>query len=262
MKNLARSFCIAISMYSGIPMPQFKWEKEDMKYSICFFPFVGVIVGAVCLLWWQIVQFFNINYLAGTLILSVIPLAVTGGIHVDGFMDCSDVFSSYREREKKLEILKDPHIGAFAVIKFAVLAAVYISAISVITVSPRGFEGGYYVVVAIGFVLARTLSGIAVVSFPCAKNEGSLYTFAEGADKKKCLSVLIKEAAVAALPMALLGKICGVAAIVAALLVFLYYYQKTKRELGGITGDTAGWFVCLCETVVAVVVCVFALLGI
>ena len=261
MKNLARAFCIAISMYSSIPMPQFKWEKEDMKYSICFFPFVGVAVGAACLLWCKAAEFFNINYLAWTLILCVIPLIITGGIHVDGFMDCSDVFSSYQDKDKKLEILKDPHIGAFAVIRFAVLAAVYVAAISGIVMSKRGFEGGYFIVLALGFVFARTLSGIAVVSFPCAKSEGSLYTFAEGSDKKRCLSALIKEAAIVALPMAIFGKISGVAAIVAALLIFLYYHQKTKRELGGITGDTAGWFVCLCEAAIAVVVSVIALFG-
>ena len=91
-------------------MPQFKWEKEDMKYSICFFPLIGIVIGAICYGWCLLVRAFDINLLASTLLFFVIPIAVTGGIHVDGFMDCSDVFSSYREKEKKLEILKDPHI--------------------------------------------------------------------------------------------------------------------------------------------------------
>ncbi|MBR4671216.1 MAG: adenosylcobinamide-GDP ribazoletransferase [Butyrivibrio sp.] len=259
MKNLLRAFCIAFSMYSSIPMPQFKWEKEDMKYSICFFPLIGIVVGAICYGWCMVAQMFDINLLASTLLFFVIPLVVTGGIHVDGFMDCSDVFSSYREKEKKLEILKDPHIGAFAVIKLIVLCAVYVSAISVIIASGRGFEGRYFIVLCLGFILSRALSAVAVVSFPCAKNEGSLYTFAEGSDKKRCLSILVKEAAIVALIMAVFGRIGGVVAITTALLTFGYYYLKTKKELGGITGDTAGWFVCLCETVIAVAVCVCSL---
>ena len=259
MKNLLRAFCIAFSMYSSIPMPQFKWEKEDMKYSICFFPLIGIVIGAICYGWCLLVRAFDINLIASTLLFFVIPIAVTGGIHVDGFMDCSDVFSSYREKEKKLEILKDPHIGAFAVIKLVVLCAVYISALSVIIAMGNGFDERYYAVLCFGFVLSRSLSGIAVVSFPCAKSEGSLYTFAEGSDKKRCLSILVKEAAIAALIMAAYGRIGGIVAIIAALISFAYYNFKAKKELGGITGDTAGWFVCLCETMIAVAVCICAM---
>lgn len=45
-----------------------------------------------------------------------IPLLVTGGIHMDGYMDTVDALSSHQSVEKKLEILKDPNAGAFAVI--------------------------------------------------------------------------------------------------------------------------------------------------
>ena len=45
-----------------------------------------------------------------------VPLLVTGGIHLDGFMDTTDARSSYGDMEKKLAILKDSHVGAFAVI--------------------------------------------------------------------------------------------------------------------------------------------------
>ena len=41
---------------------------------------------------------------------------VTGGVHVDGLLDTSDALSSWQERERRLEILKDSHAGAFAVI--------------------------------------------------------------------------------------------------------------------------------------------------
>lgn len=43
------------------------------------------------------------------------PLLVTGGIHIDGFSDTMDALSSHAERQKKLEIMDDPHIGAFGV---------------------------------------------------------------------------------------------------------------------------------------------------
>ena len=38
---------IAFSMYSKIPMPRIEWNKENMKYTMCFFPLIGVVTGAL-----------------------------------------------------------------------------------------------------------------------------------------------------------------------------------------------------------------------
>ena len=267
MKSLFRAFAIAFSMYSKIPMPQFTWEKEDMKYSIVFFPLIGavlfVIMGAIR----SITALFCIDSIPAGLLIMAAIVVVTGGIHVDGYMDCSDAFSSYADREKKLEILKDPHIGAFAVIRVLALSAVYLACISIVldreilVDAPLFLNGESSLVIGLGFILSRTLSGISVVSFPCAKNEGTLYSFAEGADKKRCLSILIKEALVVSIAMILIGKVCGVFAVCAALAVFAYYKYRTSKELGGITGDAAGWFLCLAETAIAVAVCAYVLIA-
>ena len=48
--NLLGSFLIALSMYSKIPVPQVEWTKERMKYAMCFFPLIGLITGAVLVL--------------------------------------------------------------------------------------------------------------------------------------------------------------------------------------------------------------------
>ena len=42
--KIIKSFCVAIAMYSKIPVPMFDWNEENMKYSIAFFPFVGVVI--------------------------------------------------------------------------------------------------------------------------------------------------------------------------------------------------------------------------
>ena len=267
MKSLFRAFAIAFSMYSKIPMPQFKWEKEDMKYSIVFFPLIGAVLFVViCGISW-LADIFGIGSIpAGLLVMAAIAL-VTGGIHVDGYMDCSDAFSSYADKEKKLEILKDPHIGAFAVIRVLTLSAVYLACMSIVfdkkIVSDTAvfFTDRSAMVIGLGYILSRALSGISVVSFPCAKNEGTLYSFAEGADKKRCLLILVKEAVAVSFIMIIIGGICGVCAVCAALIIFAYYKFKTARELGGITGDAAGWFLCLAETAMVVAVCVCAIVS-
>ena len=116
MMTTLRALVIAFSMYSQIPMPQFTWQDKEMKYAFCFFPWVGAAIGGITMFWWWFCGKFSVGNVAFAMIGTAIPLAVTGGFHVDGFMDTMDAFHSYQPREKKLEILKDSHIGAFSVI--------------------------------------------------------------------------------------------------------------------------------------------------
>ena len=108
--------CNCFSMYSKIPMVQFEWKEEDMRYSMCFFPLVGIVIGLLSWCWWLFCRQFGIGKMCFAFVGLAIILLVTGGIHMDGYMDTMDALHSYGSREKKLEILKDSHIGAFAVI--------------------------------------------------------------------------------------------------------------------------------------------------
>ena len=49
--KLLKALVISFSMYSGIPMPQFEWKEEDMKYMLCFFPWIGAVIGLGIVLW-------------------------------------------------------------------------------------------------------------------------------------------------------------------------------------------------------------------
>ena len=131
--HILKSIIIAFSMYSKIPMPQFEWKEEDMKHVLCFFPWIGIVIG-LCLYFWRLLcDRFGIRNLCYVFIGTAIPLLLTGGFHVDGFMDTMDAFHSYQPKERKLEILKDSHIGAFAVIMLAVYGLIYMGAFSEIT---------------------------------------------------------------------------------------------------------------------------------
>ena len=128
--RIIKSVIVSFSMYSKIPMPQFEWKEEDMRYMLCFFPWIGAVIGICLWLWAVLCEKAGIGMLAFTTIGSVIPILITGGFHVDGFMDTMDAFHSYQPREKKLEILKDSHIGAFAVIMLAAYGLIYLGAFS------------------------------------------------------------------------------------------------------------------------------------
>lgn len=83
LKMLWNNFKVAFAMYSKIPMPMADWNKENMKYTFCFFPFIGLVIGALSyLVGWAGGKFgFNPSFVSAVLVL--VPVVVTGGIHVE-----------------------------------------------------------------------------------------------------------------------------------------------------------------------------------
>ena len=100
---------------------------------------------------------------------------------------------------------------------------------------------------ALGFVLSRTLSGRSVVRFPCAKNSGLLAMFSHAAAKKRTAWVLFGYLILCGGAMLLFGTFVGAAVLLLALGVFGYYHHVSCKEFGGTTGDVAGWFLQSCE---------------
>ena len=155
--GLAESLVIAFSMYSRIPMPMVAWTEKGMKYALCFFPAVGIAVGAAVAAFWQLSRLLGLGDLSRLCVETALPLLITGGIHMDGFLDTVDARSSHQSRERKLEILKDPHAGAFAIAGCGVYLLFYAAAFS--ELSPEAFPG-----IAGVFVMSRALSGYSVVT--------------------------------------------------------------------------------------------------
>lgn len=244
--KVIKSFFIAFSIYSRIPVPQFPWKEEDMRYTLCFFPWVGAVIGILTVAWTRFAVAFALPDVAYAAIGTVLPLVVSGGFHVDGFLDTADALHSYQDREKKLAILKDAHIGAFAVISLVMYYLIYLGAFSVIRDRERIW------ILAAGYFLSRTLSGIGVVSFRCAKKDGMLFLFASEAHKKLVLAALYLQLVLCVGFMLYLSPYSGGLTCIGAGLTFAYYRYLSYREFGGITGDTAGYFVTLCEGVMAV----------
>lgn len=239
--HVIKSLLIAFSVYSKIPVKQFAWKENDTKYLFCFFPWVGAVAGG-CVYWWnRLCYVYELGHLCRVAITMAILIFLTGGIHIDGFMDTMDAFHSYQPRERKLEILKDAHIGAFAVIMLAAYGLVFAGAFSEITDSIQ------LRIVCCGFFLSRCLCGISVVSFPLAKKDGMLFLFVHSAQKDIVRVLLCLQGALCVGLMLFWSFYAGLLVTVAALLSFVCYANQCKKALGGITGDTSGYFVLLCE---------------
>lgn len=252
--NLLGSFVIAFSMYSKIPMPQVEWTKDRMGYAMCFFPLIGAVIGAVLLLFFYAAERLGAGPLFTALGAAVVPLAVTGGIHMDGFLDVTDARHSYGEREKKLEILKDPHTGAFAIIGMGVYLLCYAAAVSELSWKELWLFAAV-------FVLERALSGLSVVAFPMAKKDGLAAQFSEMAVKRAVRIVMALYVAACAAWLLWFGRAAGLVCLAAAGTVYFYYYRMSVREFGGITGDLAGYFLQCCELCLAVVLALCRMTG-
>ena len=234
-------------------MPRADWEKENMKYAMCFFPWVGVVIGACVYLWGRFAGNISVGSILYAAVLTLIPIFITGGIHLDGLLDTADALSSWQTRERRLEILKDSHTGAFAIITCCMYFIAYFGFSSELFEMQR-IEG--IGVIAIGFFLSRCLSGFSVTAFLCAKDSGLAATFANGADKKRAGKVLIGEGILAIAVMIWVSIPLGIAAVVAALLTFWWYHHMSVEKFGGITGDLAGCFLQVCELMILVAVVV------
>lgn len=249
--KILRTIAVAFAQYSRIPMPHFEWKEDDMRYSMAAFPLVGAVIGAIFYALYRSAEYFALPHTASALLLTAVPVALTGGFHVDGFMDVSDALNSYRSREEKLKILKDPHIGAFAVIRLAICGLVYIASLTIVLDSEEA--NSLIVMIAAGFVLARCLSALSVLTFRSAKKEGMLYYEASSAagGRRGNLVMVSLLGSASLLIMGYFSLPAGCIASAAAILSFGWYKHLSYRELGGITGDTAGYFVVICETAIA-----------
>lgn len=257
MRALWNNFKVAFAMFSKIPMPVADWKKENMKYMFCFFPFIGAVIGGLTALTAYVGGRFGFEEDFLKILLVLIPVIVTGGIHVDGLLDTSDAMSSWQEREKRLEILKDSRAGAFAVITACVYFLSLYGAYSQLIGNKRAVS-----VLCVGFVVSRCLSGISVLTFPKAKSDGTVAEFSRNSEDVASRNVLLLYLALCLGLMVWISPVCGITAFAAALLIFWYYHHTALKYFGGTTGDLAGCFLCLCEAGMALAlafVCAFGI---
>ena len=254
MKSLWNNFKVAFAMFSKIPMPRADWTKENMKYMFCFFPFIGTVIGGLTMLVAYLGLRFGYQPGFVTAVLVLVPVFVTGGIHVDGLLDTSDALSSWQERSRRLEILKDSHAGAFAVITAAVYFIAWYGAYSQLFNSAENMRA--IGILSLGFMVSRCLSGISVMMFPKARKDGTVAEFSRKAEDMIVRNVLIVYLGILLAVMIWIQPVMGILAFGTAVLVFLYYHYKAMKYFGGITGDLAGYFLCLCEVGMAVVLAV------
>lgn len=242
LKNLLNGLVTALSMYSIIPMPQLEWNKNTMKYALCFFPFVGVIIGGAVYGLTLLCQWLNLGATVFGAILVSTPVIISGAIHIDGLIDTGDAVYSRLDKEKKLEILKDPHVGAFGII---LCVGYFVLSFGIATEFYNDIS--LLPILCLGYILSRCYVALSIVGIKTAKDSGLAYIFSDNASKKAVKIVGIILAGLTCLLMIYLNVYIGITVLVLSALGFFLFKAFCLKKFGGISGDLAGYLLCTME---------------
>jgi adenosylcobinamide-GDP ribazoletransferase len=239
------SLLIAVSFMTTVPMPRLMRDPgaEALGRSAAWFPVIGLALGgglAAALLGLR--QVFD-PLLAAALVVTLWA-ALTGGLHLDGLADCCDGLLGAHTTERRLQIMTDSRIGAFAGVGLTLFLILKVLAVANLPAQP-----------IVALALAASLARWVVV--PIARIGASPDSADLGAHFARGITPLPLGLA-ALLPLAWLGL--GVAgdlgvlvAVLAAHLVAFGLMAFARQRLGQVTGDVLGMIIELCELAVLLV---------
>ena len=230
MKTCFHAYAMCRSMFCAIPFPGHIWDEEARGKMLLFLPVVGLEIGILWAVLALLCRVLALPALVRGLILGMYPYLVTGFIHLDGYMDVTDAVRSYRSLERRREILKDSHVGAFAVIGVILLLLAQFA-----FMASADAEADFRILLFVP-ALSRCCSALAVTVLK------PMHT-SQYADQKKPASHGILLTLMAA---ALVGGgflLCGRLGLVlvGCLAGYAGALRKAYRSLEGMNGDISGY---------------------
>lgn len=226
-----RRLRVALGCLTILPFgPRGEVQEGELGGSFFWFPLVGLLIGGVLVMVYALtIRRFQPLVTGACVLLAWIVF--TGAIHLDGFGDVCDGLYGGRTPEERLRIMKDPHLGAMAVVglsalllmKFALLSSLPRAAmIRTLLLTPCL---GRYAMVLLGTTL------------PYARSEpGTAAAFVRSAHPRALVAAM---AIILPLSWFALGWL-GVGLSAAATITSLVLRSVFRRTLGGVTGDALG----------------------
>lgn len=236
ISRLCNGFCMSLSMFSIIPCPQI-WDDSAIVLVLPMLPLIGAVIGAFWYAFSALLSWISAPIMLRAALVLLFPLFMSGFLHIDGYMDTCDAIFSRAELSKKLAILKDSHVGAFAVIALCVylltgFAAVY-------TALERGSD-----LTALYFlpILSRCVAGIAALNIKPISESGYAASFRKNAISAHT-AALVVQGVLCLTASALLADVKLLAVMCATLAGGLMFCFYSARQLGGISGDLCGFII-------------------
>ena len=229
MKTYIHAFAMCQSMFCAIPAPHV-WDEKAKDKMLPFLPVVGLEIGFLWAVCAWLCQRLQLPGLITGLILAAYPYIATGFLHLDGYMDVTDAIKSWRSLERRREILKDSHVGSFAVIGIVLLI---LAQFAVLASAP--LDADFHILIFIPAV-SRCCSALAVTGLKPMSTS-------QYADQKKPVSHLVVVSVMLCLFLAAGFLFCGKYgfALVGCLAGYGLALLRAYRSLEGMNGDIAGY---------------------
>ena len=246
MKRILHAFFMCQSMFCAIPCPCRVWDEEARPLMLPMLPLVGLEIGALWAFFGWLTHILGLPTLIRALVLALWPYLATGYLHLDGFMDVTDAVKSCRDLARRREILKDSHVGSFAVIGLCMLLLSQFAAFASVSIDKNC---GILLLIP---AVSRCGSALAVTALP------SMSTSQYAVQKKPmahlaavssmlCLFLILGFALWGRMGFALIGCMAG----------YGLALRHGYHNLEGMNGDIAGYALTIAELCGAAV---FALL--
>ncbi len=198
--------------------------------AFAYYPLVGVVIGSVLALAFFCLRLAFADFVAAALLVTLWVI-ITGALHLDGFADACDGLFAATTRARRLEIMRDVHLGAFGAVGLALLLITKVAAVA---------SASTFLPIVLAPVLGRWAM-VYAAAYPPARAEGMAVTFRDGLSR----GILFVATLLAALFAAFAGRL-GLGAIVIGFLIATLIARLALCRLGGLTGDVYGM---ICESV-------------
>ncbi len=226
-----KEFRVAVSFLTTLPLKyKGEWDEKTFSRASIFYPLVGVIIGLITVAVMYLISLTDYVHIAAFTGL-LISIVLSGGLHLDGFMDMCDGLLASRGPERALEIMKDSRVGSFSVIGVILLLLAKFLLYDALMVN-----AAFIFAVLAALTFSRFILICCLLLFPCARQEGL------GVTVKKYVSkaALVFGGIVMLVIIALSRQWALLIAFILALALMLALTQSINRFLNGITGDIMG----------------------
>jgi len=229
---MIRSLAATLGFLTTIPVPAALLGPDlaPPKGMLWWWTPVGALLGwlSAVVIGWATV--YHVPWPTCATVGVVLLVALSGGLHLDGFMDTCDGLGSRAPRERALEIMKDSRVGAFGVIGLVCLLLLKVAALAGLP-PQRAF-----VALCLTPVAGRVAQVLALNAFSYARPGGGMggAFFVAATPGHAAFSVVL------ALGLSLLLQQCFAPAMILTLGLSLLLAWSVARRLGGHTGDTVG----------------------
>ena len=229
MKTYLHAFVMCQSMVCSIPAPQI-WDKKAKDKMLLFLPIVGLEIGAIWAALAWLCRLLNLPVLVTGLILCAYPYIVTGFIHLDGYMDVTDAVKSWRDLERRREILKDSHVGSFEVIGIILLM---LAQFALFASAP---ETADYLILIFVPAVSRCCSALAVTGLKPMSTS-------QYADRKKTKMHMVVFTVMLCIFHVAGFLLCGKYgfALIGCLVGYGLALRRAYKSLDGMNGDISGY---------------------